>query len=92
MRDRKFYINSIKMDLFRIVTATGDVTKPAAVESAREFLKHALKDFDKFENVSHDITIKNELQRNINEIYKLQETAHRLRWVENILTLRCRLY
>ena len=36
------------MDLYRVVTATGDITKPTASESAKEFLDHALRDFDKF--------------------------------------------
>ena len=91
MRDRDFYINSIKMDLFRVVTATGDVSKPASVGSAREFLEHSIKGFDKFENVSHDTVIKEELQRYLQEIFQLQEPNHRLRWVENVLTARCRL-
>jgi hypothetical protein len=92
MRDRSFYINSIKMDLFRVVTATGDILKPASVESAKEFLEHSIKDFDKFENVSHDTVIKQELQRSLKEIFKLQDPRHRLIWVENVLTARCRLY
>ena len=36
------------MDLFRVVTATGDLSKPPAIESAREFLEHCLEDFEKF--------------------------------------------
>ena len=80
------------MDLFRVVTATGDVSKPASVESAREFLEHSINDFEKFPNMSHDITIKRDLQHFLREISKLQEPNHRLRWVENVLTARCRLY
>jgi hypothetical protein len=91
MRDRDFYINSIKMDLFRVVTATGDISKPPATESAREFLEHSIKDFEKFPNTKHDSKIKNELLKSLNDLYKLNEPAHRLRWAENILTARCRL-
>jgi hypothetical protein len=92
MKDRNIYINSIKMDLFRVVTAVGDVSKPASVESAKEFLEHAVKDFEKFSNRDHDIAIKQNLERYLDEIFKLQEPNHRLRWVENVLTARCRLY
>lgn len=92
MRDRTFYINSIKMDLYRVVTATGDVSKPASVESAREFLEHSINTFEKFSNRSHDIAIKQDLQHSLKEIFKLNEPHHRLRWVENVLTARCRLY
>jgi len=92
MRDRNFYINSIKMDLFRVVTATGDLSKPIPEKSAREFLEHSIKDFDKFPNTEHDAYIKQILQKSIGEMFKLQEPAHRLRWVENVLTARCRLY
>ncbi len=92
MRDRGFYINSIKMDLYRVVTATGDVSKPPAIDSAREFLEHSVKDFEKFPNNKHDLIIKKDLERYLSEMFKLQEPSHRLRWVENVLTARCRLY
>ena len=92
MRDRDFYINSIKMDLFRVVTATGDITKPPSLESAKEFLEHALNDFDKFPNTKHDIEIKKNLISLSKEIFKLRDPYNRLRWTENILTSRCRMY
>lgn len=91
MRDRTFYVNSIKMDLFRVVTATGDVTKPAAVESAKEFLEHALKDFNNFINTDLDITIKENLYKLAKQMYKLDDPYHRLRWSEEVLTNRCRM-
>ena len=90
MRDRNFYINSIKMDLFRVVTATGDVTKPAAKESAQQFLQHALEDFEKFENNEKDLDLKAELQQLEKELFKLDDPQHRLRWTERVLTTRCR--
>ena len=80
------------MDLFRVVTATGDISKPASKESAQEFLGHSIKDFDKFDNTEHDKHIKQNLQRSMSEMFKLQEPSHRLRWVEDVLTSRCRLY
>jgi len=92
MRDRNFYINSIKMDLFRVVTAAGDITKPIALESVKEFLGHAINDFDKFPNTKHDIEMKNNLIELSKEIFKLHDPHYRLRWAENILTSRCRIY
>ena len=80
------------MDLYRVVTATGDITKPTASESAKEFLDHALRDFDKFQNTNHDSKLKNKLVELSAEIYKLQDSNYRLRWTEDILTIRCRLF
>lgn len=80
------------MDLFRVVTATSDISKPAAVESAREFLEHSIKMFEKFPNNTHDLTIKQDLERLLNDILKLQEEGHRLGWAKNVLAARCRLY
>ena len=51
MRNRNFYINAIKMDLYRVVTATGDITKPTASESAKEFLDRG-ELFSKIEEVN----------------------------------------
>ncbi len=79
------------MDLFRVVTATGDVSKAPAVESAKEFLIHSIIDFDKFPNSKHDLTIKQELEKSLAELEKLQYPGHRPRWAEKILTARCRL-
>ena len=47
MRDKTFYINSIKMDLLRVVTVAGDVTKDLPKQSVQEFLIHADDDFKK---------------------------------------------
>jgi hypothetical protein len=91
-RDRDFYINSIKMDLYRVVTATGDTSKPASIESAKQFLEHSLSEFDKFSPNEQDIDIKNDLQRLHRSIDELHDPRHRLRWTEDVLTARCRLY
>ena len=80
------------MDLFRVVTATGDITKPIALKSAKEFLDHALNDFDKFPNTKHDTEMKNNLIELSKEIFKLRDPHERSRWTENILTTRCRIY
>ena len=80
------------MDLFRVVTSTGDITRPIATESAQEFLSHALKGFENFQNTDHDKEIKENLINLSNQMFKLDDPSHRLRWTENVLTNRCRLY
>lgn len=92
MRDREFYINSIKMDLYRIVTAVGKDEVNTSTESANEFLNHAIGDFNKFDNTSHDKLIKNKLENLQDTIYKISDPKYRLLWAEDVLTARCRLY
>lgn len=92
MRDRNFYINSIKMDLYRVVTASGDIRKPIAADSVKQFLEHAINDFDKFENNKHDKKLKENLLSSMSDLYNLKDPLQRLRWVENVLTTRCRMY
>lgn len=91
MRDRKFYINSIKMDLYRVVTATGDTSKEAAIESTKEFLEHAINDFKHFKNTKHDLQIKKTLEELNRTWFKLNDPVHRIFWTEDVLTSRCRL-
>ncbi len=80
------------MDLFRVVTATGDITKETAIQSAKEFLEHAFSDFSKFENTEFDLKIKKYLENLSSQFFKLSFPSHRLRWTESILTNRCRLF
>ena len=92
MRDKKFYIDSIKMDLYRVVTAVGDIRKPAATESARCFLRHAEDDFKKMPLTERENRLFDKLSRlegSIND--KMKDPYNRLRWAEDVLTLRCML-
>lgn len=88
MRDREFYINSIKMDLFRVVTATGDVRSTPALGSAQEFLNHALLDFNKFETTANDAKIKASLEELKNQLPNLSDPILRYRWADRVLTYR----
>jgi hypothetical protein len=36
-KDKKFILDSIKMNLYRVVTATGDITKEVPPESVKAF-------------------------------------------------------
>lgn len=92
MRDKQFYINAIKMDLYRIVVATGDIRKKAPIESIQEFMQHALLEFKKIQLTVHEIKLKNELQNLSRSIGRMKQNSNmRLKWTENILTIRCRL-
>lgn len=79
------------MDLYRVVTATGDTSKDVAFESAKEFLEHAISDFEHFENTKHDLQIKKNLEDLKNTMFKLNDPFHRIFWTEQVLTSRCRL-
>lgn len=91
MRDKKFVIDSIKMDLFRVVTATGDIRKEIPKKSVTEFLTHAYKDFDKITLSDRESYLKNNLKHLIDQLPSITDPFNRLRWTENILTIRCRL-
>ncbi len=90
-RDKKFVIDSIKMDLHRVVTATGDVSKEAEVDSAKIFLEHADADFDKIRLSPREKMLRQELNELSESIDALENPYARLRWVEDVLTVRCRL-
>ena len=92
MRDKKFYIDSIKMDLYRVVTAVGDITRMISPESVNEFMQHAERDFNKMELTTHEKQLRNELKTLTKSLVdNLQDPHKRLRWTEDILTIRSRL-
>ncbi len=91
MRDKQFIIDSIKMDLFRLVTAVGNIHQPIPYESVQEFLTHALKDFDKTELTEKELMLKNQVHNLNNSLHALKDPLTRLRWAEDALTIRCRL-
>ncbi len=90
-RDKKFVIDSIKMDLYRVVTATGDISKDIPYDSVKTFLEHADKDFDKIELVKHEKDLRIKLKQLTKRIHELQTDKDRLRWTEDVLTVRSML-
>jgi hypothetical protein len=91
MRDKKFLINSIKMDLHRVANAAGDISKPLPKESIEEFLNHAIKDFNKIETTPLEETLKKQLTDLSTKINTLLDPHKRLMWTEDIITIRCRV-
>lgn len=91
MKDRQFIINSIKMDLHRVVSSAGDISKPLPLQSVEEFLNHSIQDFSKIETDALQQTLKNKLIGLSKEIQHLRDPKKRLVWAEDILTIRCRL-
>ncbi len=79
------------MDLHRVVTAAGDITKKAPTESIRTFMEHADKDFDKTELDEREKSIRQELKALANNLEALSDPHTRLRWTEDVMTARCRL-
>lgn len=90
-RDKKFYINSIKMDLFRIVTAAGDTNKKLPTQSIKEFLNHASSEFQKIKLSKRESFLQSKLQNLNKQLHNLNNQTARLHWAEDILTIRCRL-
>ncbi len=91
MRARQFIINSIKMDLFRIVTAVGNLNNTIPFESVNEFINHAINDFNKTELTESDIKLKSQLESLRDSLNLVNDPHTRLRWTEDVLTIRCRL-
>jgi len=91
MRDKNFILNSIKMDLHRIATASGDISKPLPIQSIKEFLEHAQNDFNKIETTPLEETLKNQLISLSKSLEDLKDLNKRLIWTEDILTIRCRM-
>lgn len=91
MRDKQFLINSIKMDLFRVVTAAGDTDKELPKQSVIEFMEHANKDFEKTELTDREKGLKQELQQLLSQLPQIKDPFSRLRWAEDVMTIRCRL-
>ena len=90
-RDKDFIKNSIKMDLHRVVTASGDIRKEIPKESVKIFLDHARKDFEKMSLTKRETSIKNKFEELIKKFDTISDPHERLRWTEDILTIRCRL-
>lgn len=90
-RDKKFVIDSIKMDLYRVVTATGDTSKDIPYDSVKTFLDHADKDFDKIELAQHEKDLRIRLKQLTKRINELRDDKDRLRWAEDVLTIRSML-
>lgn len=81
------------MDLFRVVNAAGNIKQKFPVASVKEFLTHADRDFEKIETSPREKKLRREmllLTKGINQ--NVTDDPHsRLRWVEDIMTVRCRL-
>ncbi len=88
---KKFVIDSIKMDLFRVVTAAGDITKKLPTKLIQTFLQHADESFDKITLEPREKSIRTDLRNLAGKLDGLVNPHQRLRWTEEAMTLRCRL-
>lgn len=91
LRSKSFILASIKMDLFRVVTATGNISQELPRDSVLDFLHHADRDFEKITLTEHEAQIRQKLRELAKTLPTVVGPHDRLRWAENILTLRCRL-
>ena len=90
-KEKRFILDSIKMDLHGVATASGAITKELPKESIISFLDHADSDFDKTALDDREKSIKNELRGLKKEIDSLSDSKKRLIWTEDVMTARCRL-
>lgn len=79
------------MDLLRLVTAVGNIQNPVPHKSVQEFLTHAINDFDKTELNEKELALKNQLLDLNTRLPEVKDPSTRLRWAEDVLTIRCRL-
>lgn len=91
MRDRQFIIDSIKMDLYRVVTAVGNLNTEIPLKSANEFITHAINDFNKTKLTEKELKMKTQLESLKTSLSLITDPHTRLRWTEDVLTIRCRL-
>jgi len=83
MRDRKFIIDSIKMDLYRVVTAVGNLNSDIQLQSVYEFITHAINDFSKTTLTENDKKLKAQLESLKTSLSENKDPN---------LTIRCRLW
>lgn len=79
------------MDLHRVVTASGDITKELPKELIITFLEHADNDFDKTSINEREKVIREDLRRLASKLGTLSDPHERLKWTEDVMTARCRL-
>jgi len=92
MRDKKFYIEAVKMDLLRLVTQVADLETPVSKTSVKTFFDHAISDLAAIKLSDTETKLKQELIQIENDLdAHLQDPIKRLRWAEKILTIRCQL-
>ena len=82
MRDRQFIIDSIKMDLYRVVTAVGNLNSDIQLQSVYEFITHAINDFSKTTLTENDKKLKAQLESLKTSLSENKDPN---------LTIRCRL-
>jgi transcriptional regulator of met regulon len=92
MRDKKFYIRAVKMDLLRTTRVVANLKHSINENTAKEFLLHALKDLEKNKLSPREKELKQELVKLSRSISNVLNDPHkRLRWAEKVLTVSCRL-
>ena len=91
MRDKQFIINSIKMDLHRVITSAGNINTKLPKRSVVEFMEHADKDFEKTKLTQREQALRQQLKILLKQLPNVKDPLSRLRWTEDVMTIRCRL-
>lgn len=91
MRDKKFVLDSIKMDLHRVVTVAGNINGRLSTEGILEFMTHADRDFAKIKLNKREKLLREQLNDLSKSLLTIKDPLSRLRWAEDVLTIRCRI-
>lgn len=79
------------MDLYRVVTAAGDIRNKLPIRLVSEFIAHADKDFDKTELNEKEKSLRKILKDLSQQLSSIKDDKARLKWTEDVMTIRCRL-
>jgi len=91
-RGDQFVIDSIKMDLYRVFHASADLNKPFPTQYVNTFLNNAYQDFEKLKNIGRYGEFQKQIKQLTQKSYSfLEDPRERLRWSEDVLTIRARM-
>jgi uncharacterized protein YjfI (DUF2170 family) len=92
IRDDNFYVNAIKMDLYRVFHMGAQVLLPFDAGLSNTFLGHALQTFPKLSSNSERTDVMTRINTLSSQAVAVSQNVHeRLRWSERVMTLYCLL-
>lgn len=90
--DKDFILNSIRMDLLRVVNMGARIDHKFPKESIETFLDHADKEFGKVRLTGLQKLLRKEMRSLRTQLDSISDSpSKRLKWSEKILTIRSRL-
>lgn len=82
-------LGAVRMDLHRVIYMGGNLKEPFLNETAKTFLTHALSDLQKIKRTPSQLYVEQKIKETLVKLDSFVPLTHeRLRWTENIMTLR----